>query len=326
MNNLLDISYHTVVFTLSFVVAAIWGAIIIPALKRLKFGQTVRDDGPATHLKKTGTPTMGGLIFYLPVLLFGILYAKRFPEIIAPLIAFFGFGLIGLVDDLIKVLKKSKDGLSVLQKTVLQIVAAVIFIVYCETVLKLGTDMILPFTGMSKSIHIPGFIYYPFLVMVLYYMTNSVNLTDGVDGLCTGITVIVLMFFVVLTRRTPGLEYTVVFNGALTGGLVGFLCYNLHPARVFMGDTGSLALGGAVTALAIIMKIPWILLIVGIIYIIESLSVVIQVAHFKKTGKRVFKMTPIHHHFELSGWKETKIVYVFWGVTLIGCILAFFTL
>jgi phospho-N-acetylmuramoyl-pentapeptide-transferase len=192
--------------------------------------------------------------------------------------------------------------------------------------LDLGSDMILPFTGMTVSIRIPPWIYYPFLVLVLYFISNSVNLTDGVDGLCGGISIFVLLFFALVAKKIPNFEYAIIFNAALTGGLLGFLVYNLHPARVFMGDTGSLALGGVIAALAILMKIPWVLLIAGIIYILESLSVIIQVAYFKRTGKRVFKMSPIHHHFELSGWKEVKVVYVFWAITLIGCILSFLTL
>lgn len=326
MDQLLEFSYHTVVFVLSFIMATIWGIIVIPLLRKLKFGQTVRDDGPATHLKKTGTPTIGGLIFYLPVLFFTILYANRFPQMVALAIAFFGFGAIGLVDDLIKVLKKSKDGLSAFQKTILQFIVATGFIIFCILVMDLGSDMILPFTNMSRTVQIPGWIYFPFLILVLYFMTNSVNLTDGVDGLCGGISLLVLLFFVFTSKKVLGYEYTIIFNAALSGGIIGFLVYNLHPAKVFMGDTGSLALGGGITALAILMKIPWILLIVGVIYIAESFSVIIQVAHFKRTGKRIFKMSPLHHHFELSGWKEVKVVYVFWGITLIGCILACFTL
>lgn len=321
-----EFSYHTIVFILSFIIAVTWGIIVIPLLRRLKFGQTVRDDGPSTHLKKTGTPTIGGLIFYLPVLFFSILYVRNFPEILALVIAFFAFGIIGLTDDLIKVLKKSKDGLTPMQKTVLQFLAAAGFVLYFAVVLDLGSDMILPFTGMTVSIRIPPWIYYPFLVLVLYFISNSVNLTDGVDGLCGGISIFVLLFFALVAKKIPNFEYAIIFNAALTGGLLGFLVYNLHPARVFMGDTGSLALGGVIAALAILMKIPWVLLIAGIIYILESLSVIIQVAYFKRTGKRVFKMSPIHHHFELSGWKEVKVVYVFWAITLIGCILSFLTL
>jgi len=300
------------------VLALIAGPIFIPILRKLKFGQNIREDGPATHLKKNGTP-IGGIIFILPIVIVTFFIYSIYPEIIPMVLVMLGFGVVGFIDDYIKVVKKNNKGLDEKQKTIGILIVAIIFAVYILIFTDIGTSTIVPF--IVKEIYIPIWIYGIFLVAFMYLTTNSVNLTDGVDGLCSGVTLIISLFFAIAAAGVPNLEYIQIFSALIAAGCLGFLAFNIHPARVFMGETGSLALGGAVCAMAIMMRMPLIILIVGGIYVIEALSVVIQVYSFRKTGKRVFKMAPIHHHFELSGWKETQIVYVFWTITLILCIL-----
>ena len=319
----LGISIQVAVFAAAFLMALIAGPILIPVLTRLKFGQTVRDDGPATHLKKTGTPTMGGIIFLIPVILITVyLHAAGKSGGILPL-AFVtvGFGAVGFVDDFIKVVKKRKDGLYARQKMfgLLLIASAFTFYMVQE---GLGTDIIIPFMGVSAAFDL-AWLFVPFTIVFLLYITNAVNITDGVDGLASGVTLIVMVFFTLVAMmgsRTEGIE---IFTAMVAGGCLGFLAFNIYPARVFMGDTGSLALGGAVGAAAVMMKMPLILVIAGAVYLAETLSVIIQVGSFKLRGKRVFKMAPIHHHFELLGWKETKVVKVFWLTTVLFCIIGF---
>jgi phospho-N-acetylmuramoyl-pentapeptide-transferase len=292
------------------------GPILIPILRRLKFGQTVRDDGPSTHLKKTGTPTIGGLIFLIPVIMVSIVFASVYPEMIPLAIALGGFGIIGFIDDFIKVVRKRKDGLYPKQKTVGLLIVAAVFSFYIAYFTDIGTDIDIPLIGTVDEV----WFFILFTIVFLYCVTNAVNITDGLDGLCAGITLIVMVFFTLIAMTNQEYGFINVFSSSVAGGCLGFLTFNTHPARVFMGDTGSLALGGAVGAILVMMKMPFIIFLIGIVYVVEMLSVAIQVISFKARGKRVFKMAPIHHHFELCGWKETRVVYTFWTVTIIGCL------
>ncbi|HOQ36429.1 MAG TPA: phospho-N-acetylmuramoyl-pentapeptide-transferase [Acetivibrio sp.] len=318
-----EISTHVLIFILTFVFVLILGPVFIPLLTRLKFGQTVRDDGPKSHYKKTGTPTMGGVIFLIPVLVISIFYARQDPRILPLVFVTLGFGLVGFIDDFIKVVKKRKDGLYWNQKMLGLLVIAVTFAVYVSR--TQSSDIIIPFLGMENTFSL-GWLFVPFTIVVLIGSTNAVNITDGLDGLAAGVTLIVTVFFTIVSMTRGEWDYVKIFCSMISGGCLGFLAYNSYPAKVFMGDTGSLALGGAVGAIAIMMKMPLILLIAGGMYVIEALSVMIQVMWFKLTGNRVFKMAPIHHHFELSGWKEVKVVTVFWTVSIIFCIIGFFAL
>jgi phospho-N-acetylmuramoyl-pentapeptide-transferase len=232
----------------------------------------------------------------------------------------------GFVDDLIKVVKKRKDGLYANQKTVGLLIVAAAFTIYITYVMKLGADIIIPFAGIDATLSVPTWFYIPFTIFVFYSVTNAVNFTDGVDGLCTSVTLVVMVFFTITAMARSDWDYIKVFSSIIAGGCLGFLAFNTHPAKVFMGDNGSLALGGAVAAASIMMKMHWIILVVGFIYVMEALSVTIQILWFKLTGKRFFKMAPIHHHFELSGWKEKKVVGVFLTVTVVMCLVGFVTL
>ncbi len=309
-------SIQVVVFVATFFLALVAAPIFIPMLARLKFGQTVRDDGPATHLKKTGTPTMGGVIFLIPLLLVGIFFARYNAEILPLVLVTIGFGAIGFIDDFIKVVKKRKDGLYARQKMLGLLIISTAFILYLALGTDVDTDISIPFFGTVNSI----WFFVLFNVFVLIATTNAVNISDGLDGLATGMTLIVMVFFTVVAMTRPEWDYVKIFSASVAGGCLGFLTFNIHPAKVFMGDTGSLALGGAVASTAIMLKMPFIILVVGAVYVIELLSVIIQVVSFKLRGKRVFKMAPLHHHFELCGWKETKVVAVFWVATLSCCI------
>lgn len=318
-----NISTHVFVFILSFIFSLILGPILIPVLTRLKFGQTVRDDGPKSHYKKTGTPTMGGVIFLIPIVVLAGFYAGQDKRILPLIFVTLGFGLIGFIDDFIKVVKKRKDGLYWNQKIFGILVVAVTFAVYVSRTQT--SDIIIPFLGMENTVSL-GWLFVPFVVVVLIASTNAVNITDGLDGLAAGVTLIITVFFTIVAMTRSEWDYIKIFTSVVSGGCLGFLAFNTYPAKVFMGDTGSLALGGAVGAIVVLLKMPFILFIVGGIYVVEALSVMIQVMSFKLTGKRVFKMAPIHHHFELSGWREVKVVSVFWGITVLLCILGFFAL
>lgn len=313
-------------FAGTFLLSLIAGPIIIPMLKRLKFGQTVRDDGPATHLKKMGIPTIGGLIFIIPMILTSLFFAPQYPGIVPMLLVTTGFAAIGFIDDIIKVVKKNKDGLSVGQKSFGELMVSAVFAFYVAYNPSLGTGIIMPFSGVDAVVDLPVWIFIPFVILVMFLITNSVNLTDGVDGLCTGVTLIVAVFFTIVSMVKGEWDFVKLFCSIAAGGCLGFLAFNIYPAKVIMGDTGSLALGGVVGAAAVVMKMPWMLMVVGAIYAVECISVILQVASFKLRGKRVFKMAPIHHHFELSGWKETKVVRVFWLITIVLCFAGFATL
>lgn len=315
---------------ISFIITVLLGPIIIPMLKRLKIGQSIREEGPKSHFIKSGTPTMGGIIIFIALIITLITSGmmnkeinKDMKDIYVLLFATLGFGLIGFVDDYIKVVKKRNLGLSASQKLIAQIILATGLAIYQSFMSGLDTNLIIPFLK-DHTLNL-GIFYIPFIVFVVVGTVNSVNLTDGLDGLASGVTLIVLSFFGIIAFNW-GRESISIFSTALAGACLGFLIHNAHPAKVFMGDTGSLALGGAVAAIAILLNIPLIIPLVGGIYFIEALSVIIQVTSFKITGKRVFLMSPLHHHFEHKGWKETTIVAVFWIWTVIFCLIGVYSL
>jgi len=319
-------STEVAAFAGTFIMTVIAGPVIIPLLKRLKFGQTIRNDGPATHLKKMGIPTIGGLIFIIPMVITSLVLAPRHPGIIPVLLLILGYAAIGFTDDMIKVVRKNSDGLNPKQKSFGLLLVSAAFAFYTAYHPDIGTGMILPFLGVDAVVELPVFLYIPLIIIVMYLITNSVNMTDGVDGLAAGVTLIVAVFFTIVAMMKPEWDSVKMICAITAGGCLGFLVFNIYPARVIMGDTGSLALGGAVGAAAVLMKMPWMLLVAGAIYAVESLSVFIQVVSYKLRGKRVFKMAPIHHHFELSGWKETKVVGVFWLITIVLCLIGLATL
>ena len=309
---------------LSFSISIILCPVVIPFLKRLKFGQYVREDGPRSHLKKAGTPTMGGLIILISVAATSSLYLRDYPEILPILFSTVGFGLIGFLDDYIKVVMRRSLGLRAWQKLVLQFGVTVIFAYYYTEQLHYEMQMLIPFTGgiaTGRYISLPIGLFLPFLFFVMVGTVNGTNFTDGLDGLASSVTLLVAAFFTVVAIGTGSTAAPVC--AAVAGALMGFLVFNVYPASVFMGDTGSLALGGFVASTALLLKMPLYILIVGAIYLIEVLSVILQVGYFKIThGKRIFKMAPIHHHFEQSGWSETKVVAVFSIVTALFCLIA----
>jgi phospho-N-acetylmuramoyl-pentapeptide-transferase len=309
MYNLVSGEYDIYIICIisAFVLALVAGPVFIPVLTRMKFGQIVRDDGPKSHLKKTGTPAMGGIIIAVPAVIVSLAFSKD-KDMLLVLITTMLFGIIGFIDDFLKIKNRRSLGLRAYQKIILQLLVSVFMAFVASGISQVGTEVLIPFTGKFIDL---GILYIPFTVLVLISTVNCVNLTDGLDGLAGGTTVVVLGFFsvIALASKNTGL---LVFAGAMIGALLGFLRFNSHPAQVFMGDTGSLALGGAIAALAVITRLPLFILIIGAIYVLEGLSVIIQVAYFKMTGgKRFFKMAPLHHHFELSGWAESKIVAVF---------------
>ena len=304
---------------ISFALSAAACPLLIPFLKKLKFGQQVRDDGPQAHLKKQGTPTMGGVGFLAAVLITGLIFVPRSPRVLPVLLMTVGFGLIGFLDDYLKVVKKQSEGLNPKQKMLLQIVMTAIFCVYLIKFSGLGTVVLIPFFGIEWEM---GWLYIPLVFLVVLGTDNGVNFTDGLDGLCSSVTIVVAAFFTILSLETAGGIAPV--TAAVAGALMGFLLFNCYPAKVFMGDTGSLALGGFVASAALMLQQPFLILIVGFIYLAEVVSVIIQVLYFKKThGKRFFRMAPIHHHFELGGWSETRVVAVFTVVTALLCLIAY---
>lgn len=315
--------------SLALIICLILGPFLIPLLHTLKFGQNIREDGPKRHLKKAGTPTMGGIIFLVGIVAAALLSAEQptSAEMITVVGAMLGFGLIGFIDDFIKVVMHRSLGLRAYQKLIGQIALAIGLTWAAVYLLGRGTDIIIPFTSIHLEL---GWFYYPFVAFIIVGITNAVNLTDGLDGLAAGTTLISALCYILIAMLgvTQGgvaiLAHEsdlAVFAAALTGGCLGFLRFNKYPARVFMGDTGSLALGGALAGLAVLTKTEVILLLIGGVYVIEAFSVIIQVISFKTTGKRVFKMAPIHHHFELSGWNEWKVVLTFWTASLVCGIL-----
>lgn len=304
---------------IAFGISVILCPIIIPFLRKLKFGQFVRDDGPQSHLKKAGTPTMGGLVILVSILLTSLIYIGRYHEILPVLFMTLGFGIIGFLDDYIKVVMKRSLGLKPLQKMLGQFIVTAIFVYYYFNVAKMEASVMIPFGGGQVFV-MPDWLFVIFMFIVVLGTVNGANFTDGLDGLASGVTAIVATFFTVAALAI-GPELTPI-TGAVVGSLLGFLLFNTYPARVFMGDTGSLALGGFVASVAFMLHMPLFIVIVGLIYLVEVVSVIMQVGYFKLThGKRIFKMAPIHHHFELSGFSETQVVAAFSIITAILCLI-----
>ena len=314
------------ILLLSFAITVILGFIIVPILRKLKVGQIERSDGPESHLKKQGTPTMGGIIMMLGIIIITIgayIYYKSRDLTLAknllPILGLtIGFGIIGFIDDFKKLVLKNTKGLSPSLKMLGLLIISVIYVLYLINGLNLGTEMYLPI--VKKYITLPIYFYIPFAIVVILATTNAVNLTDGIDGLSSSVCTIIITCLTIIATIFEVKEI-VVFGAIVIGAVLGFLMFNIHPAKVFMGDTGSLFLGGVISGIALYLKMPLILLVIAIIPVIETLSVLIQVTYFKKTGKRVFKMAPIHHHFELSGWKENQVVMLFSVITLVVSVI-----
>ncbi|WP_066502055.1 phospho-N-acetylmuramoyl-pentapeptide-transferase [Abyssisolibacter fermentans] len=319
------IEYKDIIRTviISFAIMLILGPLIIPLLRRLKVGQSIREEGPKRHLAKSGTPTMGGIMILIALIATTLSSGIHNKDLMVVLIFTLANGFLGFIDDFIKVVLKRNLGLKAYQKLLGQILIAVALAIYQSHNSIIGTKIFIPFTD-NYLIDL-GPLYVPFIVFVVVGTVNSVNLTDGLDGLASGVTLIVMSFFSLISLKL-GYYSLAIFASALTGACLGFLRYNGYPAKVFMGDLGSLSLGGAVAGIAVILNLSLILPIVGGIYFAEALSVIIQVISFKTTGKRVFRMSPLHHHYELKGWSEIKVVVVFWSVTAILCIIGVYGL
>ena len=320
-------NFEIEVLIVSFAISIILSMIAIPILKRLKVGQIERDDGPASHLKKQGTPTMGGIIIIFGMLIATIATAvylqatgdeKLAQNLIPILLLTMGFGLIGFIDDFKKLVLKNTEGLKPSYKMLGLLVISVAFVIYLIQGTDLGTETYIPI--LKQYITLPMYIYVPAAICVILATTNAVNLTDGIDGLSSSISTIIITCLTVI-GMLHGVTEVYIFGSIVIGAVLGFLIFNLHPAKVFMGDTGSLLLGGVISAIALYLKMPLILLVIALIPVLETVSVIMQIMYFKKTGKRIFKMAPLHHHFELSGWKENKVVIVFSIVTLLLCII-----
>lgn len=303
---------------IAFAISALLGPVVIPFLRKLKVGQTERKE-LESHLKKNGTPTMGGIMILASIIITSLFYVKDYPKIIPILFMTVGFGVIGFLDDYLKVVLRRSDGLLAWQKMILQIIVTGVFAVYMVKYSGVALTMLIPFSG-GKYLDL-GWLAIPVLFFAVVGTVNGTNFTDGLDGLASSVTIMVATFFSVVAIGTnAGIA---PITCAVVGALIGFLLFNVYPASVFMGDTGSLALGGFVVSTAYMMQMPLFILIVGLIYLVEVLSVIIQVTYFKKTGgKRIFRMAPIHHHFELGGWSETRVVAVFSITTAILCLIA----
>lgn len=318
--------FQTKTLLLSFAITIVLGFIIVPILKKLKVGQIERDDGPESHLKKQGTPTMGGIIIMLGIGIVTIaayIYYRTVDIELArnllPILGLtIGFGAIGFIDDFKKLVLKNTKGLKPSLKMLGLLIISVVYIIYLIKGLNLGTDTYIPI--LKEYVNIPIYAYIPFAILVILATTNAVNLTDGIDGLSSSVCTIIITCLTIIAT-TLGVKEIVIFGAIVIGAVLGFLMFNIHPAKVFMGDTGSLFLGGVISGIALYLKMPLILLLIALIPVIETLSVIIQVTYFKKTGKRVFKMAPIHHHLELSGWRENQVVMLFSVITLIVCVI-----
>ena len=313
------------ILLITFAISVICGIITIPILKKLKVGQIERDDGPASHLKKQGTPTMGGIIMIVAIIIattgsyifFSLTGNEEMSKKFLPLLLItICFGMIGFIDDFKKLVLKNTDGLKPKYKMLGLLIIAVIYVLFLVYGLKMGTETYIPI--IKTYINIPIYLYIPLAILVILATTNAVNLTDGVDGLSSSVSCLIITCLTVIGISKQIYEVS-IFCSIVIGATLGFLMFNLHPAKVFMGDTGSLMLGGVISAIALYLKMPLLLILIAIIPVLETLSDIIQVMYYKKTGKRIFKMAPLHHHFELSGWKENKIVVVFSLVTLVAC-------
>ena len=317
---------------IAFAVSAVLGKILIPFLRKIKFGQTIKENGPVWHKSKQGTPNMGGFMFIIGsvvgilggFILLKVLWKEPLGLSAVNSVKLFGglgmaliFGFIGFLDDYIKDVKKRNLGLNAKQKLIMQFFTAVAYLLSVYLAGDTSTTVIFPFFGQLDL----GFFYYVIMILFILFLSNAVNLTDGIDGLAASVTFLVCISVLIMSG-VLGLLGIGVYASALAGGLLGFLIYNFHPAKVFMGDTGSMFLGGSVLALGFGINLPVLILLFGIIYVVEAMSVVLQVISFQTTGKRIFKMSPIHHHFEMCGWSEGKIVGVFSLVTLVGCIVS----
>ena len=313
---MLGIRELTFTAMIGFLIVIILGPIFIPMLARFKFGQTVRDEGPQSHLAKNGTPTMGGVMMIVAILITGLTRAKISQGLIVGLICIVGFGFVGFLDDFIKIKMKRSLGLKAYQKIILQFALALYIAYYQYSASPSATQLVIPFTNHIINL---GIWYIPFMMIFIIGTVNAVNLTDGLDGLASGVTLIVSCFFILFAVSISNSDVAIL-AAATAGACLGFLGFNAYPAKVFMGDTGSMALGGAVVAFATLTNSPLLIVIVGFIYLAEALSVMIQVTYFKLTnGKRIFKMAPVHHHFEQCGWPETRVVFIFWIATVVLC-------
>lgn len=298
----------------AFLLTVLLGPLFIPLLRRLKFGQQIREEGPQSHQKKRGTPTMGGIIIMIALLIAFLRFSDKTDEFWVLLTASLGFGLVGFMDDYIKIVFKRSLGLTALQKLLGQLLFSVIV---CALLYRMNhsTEIAVPGTDWGFDL---GWFYYPFVIIIMFAASNSVNFTDGLDGLLAGTSAIAFGAFTIVALQTSAFE-SAVFSAAMVGAVLGFLVYNAHPAKVFMGDMGSLGIGGGIAAVAVLTKTELLLILIGGVFVIEMLSVILQVSSFKLRGKRIFRMSPIHHHFELLGWSEWKVVSVFW---LAGLVLA----
>ena len=325
-------NFNIGILLVSFLVSIILGIIIIPMLKKLKIGQIERDDGPQSHLKKQGTPTMGGIIIIITMI---IIIAGSYISLVANdkqdiankllpmLILTIGFGIVGFIDDFKKLVLKNTKGLKPSYKMLGLLIISVGYVLYLVYGLNLGTETYIPI--VKTYINLPIYFYIPFAILVILGTTNAINLTDGIDGLSSSVSALIITTLTIIGIMNFLPEVS-IFGSCVIGATLGFLMFNLHPAKVFMGDTGSLLLGGVISSLALYIKMPILLVVIALIPVIETISVMIQVLYFKKTGKRIFKMAPLHHHFELSGWKENKVVSVFCIITLLLCIIALFAI
>lgn len=320
-------NFNTVILVISFLVSVALGLVTIPLLKKLKIGQIEREDGPQSHLKKQGTPTMGGIITIITMIIVitgiyiylttngqGDIANKLLPMLILTL----GYGVVGFIDDFKKLVLKNTKGLKPSYKMLGLLIISVGYVLYLVYGLNLGTDTYIPIAKVY--INMPPFFYIPFAILVILGTTNAINLTDGVDGLASSVSSVIITTLTII-GITLGLSEVSIFGSVIIGATLGFLMFNLHPAKVIMGDTGSLLLGGVISGLALYIKMPILLVLLAIIPVLETISVMMQVLYFKKTGKRIFKMAPLHHHFELSGWKENKVVIIFCLITLATCAL-----
>ncbi|ETI67982.1 phospho-N-acetylmuramoyl-pentapeptide-transferase [Neobacillus vireti] len=309
---------------MSFLISVLLSPIFIPFLRRLKFGQSIREEGPKSHQKKSGTPTMGGVMILFSIIITTLVMIGKYSDqtkvnVFLLLFVTFGFGLLGFLDDFIKVVLKRNLGLTSKQKFLGQIIISVIFYLILKHTGQ-STEIKIPFSDFSFDL---GWSYVLFIIFWLVGFSNAVNLTDGLDGLVSGTAAIAFGAFAVLAWNKGDLEIA-IFSVAVVGAVLGFLVFNAHPAKVFMGDTGSLALGGAIAGIAILTKLELLLIIIGGVFVIETLSVILQVASFKTTGKRIFRMSPLHHHYELVGWSEWRVVVTFWSVGLILAVLGIY--
>lgn len=323
-------NFQTIMLIGTYLITVVIALIIIPILKKIKVGQIEREDGPKSHLKKQGTPTMGGIIFMISIAISTVGSFTYFKmkgnqdlanNLIPMILLTIGFGVVGFVDDFKKLVLKNTTGLKPSYKMLGLLFISVLYTLFIVRFSSVGTEMFIPI--IKTTITLPVFVYIPFAILVILATTNAINLTDGVDGLSSSVCAIIITCLTVISMKNNVPEVS-IFGSIVVGAVLGFLTFNLHPAKVMMGDTGSLFLGGVISGIALYLKMPLILIVIALIPILETLSVILQVAHFKKTGNRIFKMAPLHHHFELSGWNENKVVRVFSVATLFVSVLGIF--